>query len=141
MEEINSWKSWCFMFTLQGWLKMRQYLSNILIWCGQSDAKGKYTIGLIPLKFFTYNILFSQQNLAIILFLERLYLLQLWHLYVSSIQKWNNMLFQWKYPTYAIKMLYFNVLLRRFIFNIYCNKTINCLDINDNKFASIYQKT
>ena len=52
---------------------MRQYLSIILIWYGQSGfMKKNDTIGLITLKSFTYNILLCQQNLPIFLFLKRL---------------------------------------------------------------------
>ena len=47
----------------------------------------QWTIDLIIFNSFTYNILFSQQKMAIILFLNILDLLQLWNLQVSLSKK------------------------------------------------------
>ena len=60
--KISSWKYWQILYVhITMFKKMIQYLYNMLIWDVQSDdTKNIYTIGLIPLKSFTQNILFSQ---------------------------------------------------------------------------------
>ena len=117
--------------------KIRQYLSNILIWDTQNFVRNK------KMDYWFYS--FRKYHLQ--------YIIIPTEYSNSSVPEESRFIADMKPPGFinnknkkrcyfnaTIQMLYFDILFRQFILNIDCDNIMNFININNEKFSYHYQK-